>query len=252
MPPPNPAIRAPNLLLALSEGRGMMELAASLAVRPLLMQAPRGDGHPVLVLPGFMASDASTAPLRRYLADLGHDVRPWGQGRNLGRFYHMRHVLHDLLDGIYRETGRKVSLVGWSLGGVFARYLALVQPDAVRRVVTLGSPFAGNIDATNATRLYKLLSKEGDPDPADIAALAGDLPVPNTSLYTKLDGVVNWRTCIARPADNAENVHVLMASHVGIGVNPAALWAVADRLAQPEGQFTPFARSGPFAAAYAG
>lgn len=244
-------MRPPSLLLTLTEGRGLLELAAAAATRPLMMAAPKGDGHPVLVLPGFMASDTSTAPLRKYLGDLGHDARPWGNGRNLGRFYRMRDQLRRQLADLHAETGRKVSLVGWSLGGVFARYLALTNPDAVRGVVTLGSPFSGDINATSAKRLYEYMSKEGDPDPADISALAGDLPVPNSSIYTKLDGVVNWRTCIARPAANAENIEVHLASHVGIGVNPAALWATADRLAQPEGQFTPFRRGGPFGFAYA-
>jgi pimeloyl-ACP methyl ester carboxylesterase len=244
-------LRPPSLLLTLTEGRGLLELAAAAATRTLMMTAPKGDGHPVLVLPGFMASDTSTAPLRKYLGDLGHDARPWGNGRNLGRFYKMRDHLRQQLADLHAETGRKVSLVGWSLGGVFARYLALTNPDAVRSVITLGSPFSGDINATSAKRLYEYMSKEGDPDPADISALAGDLPVPNSSIYTRLDGVVNWRTCIARPAANAENIEVHLASHVGIGVNPAALWATADRLAQPEGQFTPFRRSGPFAFAFA-
>lgn len=247
-----PRLRPPSMLLTLSEGRGLMELAAAVATRPLMMTAPRGDGHPVLVLPGFMASDTSTAPIRKYLGDLGHDARPWGNGRNLGRFYKMRDVMRQQLIGLHAETGRKVSLVGWSLGGVFARYLALTVPDSVRCVITLGSPFSGDINATNARRLYDFMSREGDPDPNDLTMLAGDLPVPNSSIYTKLDGVVNWRTCIARPAPNAENIEVHLASHLGIGVNPAALWAVADRLAQKEGEFSPFRRGGPFAYAYAG
>jgi pimeloyl-ACP methyl ester carboxylesterase len=244
-------MRPPRLLLTLAEGRGLMEFAAGMAMRPMMMMAPRGDGHPVLVLPGFMASDRSTGFLRKYLADLGHDARAWGNGRNLGRFYQMRDVLSRQLLDLQGETGRKVSLVGWSLGGVFARYLALTHPDAVRSVVTLGSPFAGDINATNAKRLYEYMSGEGEPDPNDISRLAGDLPVANSSIYTKLDGVVNWRTCIPKPAANSEAIEVHLASHLGIGGNPAALWAVADRLAQPEGQFTPFSRKGPFAFAYA-
>lgn len=244
-------MRAPSLLLTLSEGRGLAEFAAGLAMRPLMLTAPRGDGHPVLVLPGFMASDRSTGFLRKYLTDMGHDVRPWGLGRNLGRFYRMRDVLSRQLLDLHAETGRTVSLVGWSLGGVFSRYLALTHPEIVRGVVTLGSPFSGDINATNAKRLYEYMSGEGEPDPNDLTRLAGDLPVRNSSIYTKLDGVVNWRTCIARPAANAENIEVHLASHLGIGGNPAALWAVADRLALAEGQFTPFSRKGPFGFAYA-
>ena len=243
-------LRPPSLALTLTEGRAWAELAASIAVRPLLMCAPKGDGHTVLTLPGFLASDRSTVPLRKYLTDLGYDARPWDQGQNLGRFYKMCDVLSRKLETLHRESGRKVSLVGWSLGGVFARYLALTQPHAVRSVITLGSPFAADIQATNARKLYEAMSREGPPNPDDLAALAGDLPVPNSSIYTKLDGIVNWRTCISKPAPNAEVIEVLLASHVGIGVNPAALWAVADRLAQPEGTFKPFARKGPFALAY--
>ena len=243
-------LRPPSLLLALTEGRALAELAASLAALPCLMSAPRGDGHPVLVLPGFLASDRSTAPMRRYLKDLGYQAHGWGQGQNLGRFYKMREILARHLRDLHQQSGRKVSVVGWSMGGVFARYLALTQPDAVRGVVTLGSPFAVDIHASNASKLYDALSNEGPARPEDLSALAGDLPVPNTSIYTKLDGIVNWRTTIPRSAPNAEAIEVRLASHVGLGVNPAALWALADRLAQPEGAFKPFARKGPFALAY--
>ena len=142
--------------------------------------------------------------------------------------------------------------VGWSLGGVYARDLALQAPDMVRSVITLGSPFANDIRATNATRLYELVSGEGVDDvPGLREAIAGDLPVPATSIYSRTDGIVNWRTSLLRPSATAENIEVHFASHLGIGVNPAALWAVADRLAQPEGEFRHFDRSGPFAIAYA-
>jgi len=148
-------------------------------------------------------------------------------------------------------TGRKVSLIGWSLGGIYARDLALQMPEMVRAVITLGSPFANDVRATNATRLYEALSGEGINDNPEIRqAIAGDLPVPATSIYSKTDGIVNWHTSLLRPSATAENIEVLLASHIGLGVNPAALWAVADRLAQDEGEFKQFDRSGPFAIAY--
>ena len=122
----------------------------------------------------------------------------------------------------------------------------------IRYVVTLGSPFANDVRATNATRLYEALSGERIEEVAELReAIAGDLPVPATSIFSRTDGVVNWRTCLLRPSERAENIEVLFASHIGLGVNPAALWAVADRLAQPEGEFRPFDRAGPFAIAYA-
>jgi pimeloyl-ACP methyl ester carboxylesterase len=245
-------LRPPALSLLLAEVRGIFEFNASLMLSPLLMSAPRGDGHPVLTLPGFLASDLSMAPMRRYLKELGYDAHAWNNGRNIGGVLRMRSALRDRLAAVHTATGRKVSIIGWSLGGVYARDLALQAPDMVRSVVTLGSPFANDIRATNATRLYEALSGEAVEDNAELrTAIAGDLPVPATSIYSRTDGVVNWRTCILRPSDTAENIEVYLASHIGLGVNAAALWAVADRLAQSEGQFRQFDRSGPFAIAYA-
>ncbi|MDP3074415.1 alpha/beta fold hydrolase, partial [Bradyrhizobium sp.] len=183
---------------------------------------------------------------------LGYNSHAWEMGRNTGGVSRMRLALRDRLAVIHAAAGRKVSLVGWSLGGVYARDLALQAPDMVRCVVTLGSPFANDVRATNATRLYELLSGErADDNPELRAAIAGDLPVPATSIYSRTDGIVNWRTCLLRPSDTSENIEVHLASHVGLGVNPAALWAVADRLAQAVGEFRQFDRSGPFAIAYA-
>ena len=251
-PQPSGRLHAPGLGLLLAEVRGIFELNASLLLSPLLMRAPRGDGHPVLTLPGFLASDLSMAPMRRYLKELGYDAQAWRMGRNIGGVSRLRGALKDRLAEIYTTTGRKVSIVGWSLGGVYARDLALQAPEMVRYVVTLGSPFANDVRATNATRLYEALSGEPIEDNSELRkAIAGDLPVPTTSIYSRADGIVNWRTCLVRPSVTAENIEVYLASHVGFGVNPAALWAVADRLAQPEGQFRQFDRSGPFAIAYA-
>lgn len=236
----------------LAEARGLFELNASLVLSPLLMRAPRGDGHPVLALPGFLASDLSMVPIRRYLRELGYDAHAWRMGRNLGGLARIRDALRARLAEIHQETGRKVSLIGWSLGGVYARDLALQAPDMVRYVVTLGSPFANDVRATNATRLYEALSGERVDDYVELRdAIAGELPVPCSSIYSRSDGIVNWRTCLLHPSERAENIEVLFASHIGLGVNPAALWAVADRLAQPEGEFWPFDRAGPFAIAYA-
>ena len=245
-------LRPPSLGLMLAEVRGIFEFNSSLLLSPLLMRAPGGDGHPVLTLPGFLASDLSMAPMRRYLKELGYDTYGWQMGRNTGGVTRMRAALRDRLAEIHAATGRKVSLVGWSLGGIYARDLALRAPDMVRYVVSLGSPFSGDVRATNATRLYEAMSGETVGEDSELRkAIAGDLPMPTTSIYSRTDGIVNWRTCLLRPSDTAENIEVHLASHVGLGVNAAALWAVADRLAQAEGQFGQFLRSGPFAIAYA-
>jgi pimeloyl-ACP methyl ester carboxylesterase len=250
--PASGRLRPPGLGLLLAEARGVFEFNASLMLAPLLMRAPRGDGHPVLTLPGFLASDLSMAPMRRYLKELGYDSYAWKMGRNIGGVARMRASLRDRLTEIYNATGRKVSLVGWSLGGVYARDLVLQAPHMVRSVITLGSPFANDVTATNATRLYEALSGESAEANSELRdAIAGDLPVAATSIYSRADGIVNWRTCLLRPSATAENIEVHLASHVGLGVNAAALWAVADRLAQAEGEFRQFDRSGPFAIAYA-
>jgi pimeloyl-ACP methyl ester carboxylesterase len=248
----NESLGPPSRLLLLSEGRAWQEFAASLALAPLLRLAARGDGHAVLALPGFLAGDMSTLLMRRYLRSLGYRAEGWELGRNIGGFYRMREALKARLARLRNETGAKVSLVGWSLGGVFARDLALTMPEAVRSVITLGSPFARDLQASNARRLYEQVTgeKTGDARAEDLVALGGDLPVPATSIYTKLDGVVNWRCSIVREGPQAENIEILLASHIGLGGNPAALWAIADRLAQKEGEFRPFARSGPFALGY--
>jgi pimeloyl-ACP methyl ester carboxylesterase len=249
--PPTGRLRPPGLGLLLAEARGIFEFNTSLLLSPLLMRAPQGDGHPVLTLPGFLASDLSMAPMRRYLKELGYDTHAWRMGRNTGGVARMKSALFDRLREIHAGAGRKVSIVGWSLGGIYARHLALQAPDMVRSVVTLASPFANDVRATNATRLYEALSGEAVEQNSELQlTIAGDLPVPTTSIYSRSDGVVNWRTCILRPSDTAENIEVRLASHVGLGVNAAALWALADRLAQAEGQFMRFDPSGPFAIAY--
>ena len=245
-------LRPPGLFLMLAEARAIFELNSSLLLSPLLLRAPKGDGHPVLALPGFLASDLSMAPMRRYLKELGYDAHAWNMGRNLGGVGSKRAALRELLQQIHETAGRKVSIVGWSLGGIYARDLALQMPQLVRSVITLGSPFTRDVTATNATRLYEAVSGEGAHDNPEIrTAIAGDLPVPTTSIYSRTDGIVNWQTCRLNPSGTAENIEVYLASHSGLGVNPAALWAVADRLAQAEGEFRQFDRSGPFAIAYA-
>jgi len=246
-------LRAPSTLLLLAEGRALLEIGFGLAVSPALRFAPKGDGHTVLVLPGFMASDRSTKHLRETLAKIGHATTGWDMGRNLGGVARMRKALQAKLATLHAESGRAVSLVGWSLGGVLARDLALSMPNHVRQVITLGSPFNGDIGANNVKRLYETVSREEIPvrtSPESLARLAGDLGVPATAIYSRTDGIVNWRTCLLTPNHHADNIELIGASHMAMGFHPAAIWAVADRLAQPEGHRQKFRRRGPFAGAF--
>src|SRR3954469_18320110 len=113
-PAEQPRLRPPGLFWILAEARSLFELNSSLLLSPLLMSAPRGDGHPVLLLPGFLASDLSMAPMRRYLRELGYDSHAWQMGRNLGGIARLRAALGERLAEIHASTGRKVSIVGWS------------------------------------------------------------------------------------------------------------------------------------------
>jgi len=241
--------RPPSALLALTElPRALAELGALPAAAPLLATAPRGDGHPVLVLPGFVTSDLSTAILRRYLRRLGYEAHRWELGRNLGP----RSIgaegerLAARISAIHASSGRKVSLVGWSLGGVMARIMARRMPDAVRQVISLGSPFAGSPRATNAWRLYELLTGQSIDDAhtsGQLAEGATPPPVPSTAIWSREDGIVAWRNCIEPQAAISDNIEV-HGSHCGLSINPAVLYAVADRLALPEGEWRPFRRNG--------
>ena len=246
------SIKPPSKLLLLAEVRAFGEFALGLASLPTLAFAPKGDGHTVLVLPGFLTSDASTDFLRTYLRALGLNAVGWELGRNLGGLYRMREQLRKKVAELRRESGQRVSVVGWSLGGVYARDLALGLPDMIRGIITMGSPFSGDLRANNVGRLYDRVSGETVDDAAmeDVMALAGEMPVPATSIYSRTDGVVSWQTSVMQPSPRSENIEVIGASHMGLGFNPAVLWAVADRLAQADGVFRPFGRKGPYALAY--
>lgn len=227
------------------EFRAPWELGTSLLAWPLLQRAPRGDGHPVIVFPGLSASDGSTAPLRNYLSSRNYQVTGWNQGYNFGPRAGVLEAASHQIQETWRAAGqRKVSLIGWSLGGVYARELAKLHPELVRCVITLGTPFSGAAESTNAWRLFRLTSGRDIHSETQRFDLPTAPPVPTTSLYSRTDGVVAWQGSLQAPSSanpHTENIEVI-ASHLGIGMNPSAMWAVADRLAQPEGAWKPFER----------
>ncbi|MDD1533650.1 MULTISPECIES: esterase/lipase family protein [unclassified Bradyrhizobium] len=238
-------LRPPSRTLMFLEGRAIHEFGAFLGALPLLSLAPRGDGHPVLVLPGLVASDASTRALRSFLTSKGYAVSGWRQGRNYGLRDGVQNAMVDLVEELSETHGRKISLVGWSLGGLYARQLAKMMPDRVRQVITLGSPFAGNPRSTNAWRVYEWASgrKADEVDPRFGGELAVPPPVPTTAIFSRTDGVCAWQGCMEKTGTQTESIEV-ESSHCGMGHHPAVVYAVADRLAQKEGQWRPFDRSG--------
>jgi pimeloyl-ACP methyl ester carboxylesterase len=207
-----------------------------------LRRAPKGDGHGVLVLPGLLADDLSTGTLRAFLGGLGYAVRGWGLGRNLGPTDAVIAGMPRLLRSLAATTDQPVSVIGWSLGGVYARELARDHPDLVRQVITLGSPF-GLVDdrqsrADGAFRRRARLHV----DPARLPTreqLRQPVPVPSTAIYSRSDGIVDWHACVDPTDATHQNVEV-RCGHLGFGVDAGTLWTIADRLAQPPGACTPF------------
>lgn len=233
-------IRPPSALLFAVESRGILNIGSLLAAAPFLAAAARGPAQPVIVLPGMGGGDGSTLAIRRYLKLLGHQAHGWNRGRNV------RPAGADLpgvaaqIRALRKETGKLVSLVGWSRGGIIAREATRLAPEAVRMVITLGSPFAAPA-ATNVLSSWRLITGESFMAHTDeeLRRLALPLPVPSTSIYSRTDGVCAWQACQEIEGPQRENVEV-RGSHIGLGFSPAAFWVMADRLAQPPGTWKPF------------
>jgi pimeloyl-ACP methyl ester carboxylesterase len=233
-------IQAPGPWLLMLEARAPWELAALLAVSPWLSRLPTGDGHPVIVFPGLGAADGSTLAVRQFLQGQGYTPYGWGQGFNLGPRPGVLERCRELIDEVHQRHREKASLIGWSLGGIYAREIAKEVPDRVRCVVTLGTPFTGHPRATNAWRFYEMVSGIRSHDDRLLAEVRRPPPVPTTSIYSRTDGIVAW-PCSINPPEHAhtENIEV-HASHIGMGMNPLALYAIADRLRQNPAQWQRF------------
>lgn len=236
----------PGLRRLALEQRIPFEFGAFAAASPLLRTLGRGDRHPVLVLPGFSGSDQSTVPLRGILRSQGYWVQGWGLGTNIGPTPEIVTGMVERLQLIHDRKSAKVSLIGWSLGGIYARMMARMFPDMVRQVITLGSPYRlRDASSTTVGRLYRRYSDRHVVVPGEgIAELPREealepLLVPATSIYTRTDGIVHWSHCIDAEGPLRENIEV-NSSHIGLGVNPAAIGAISDRLARPEGDWKPF------------
>ncbi|HST80619.1 MAG TPA: hypothetical protein VLL08_02635 [Kineosporiaceae bacterium] len=232
----------PALCLYLSEpGRALAELGLYSAARPFALALPFGDGHPVLVLPGLLGDDVSTQALRSVLRRRGYAVHGWQLGRNVGPTAECLEGMRARLTHLRWRYDRPVSLIGWSLGGIYARLLAREAPASVRQVITLASPFG--MARRSQSRAHAAFERYSHLHvlPAELPVERGKaaLRVPATAIYSRLDGIVDWRACIERSGPRSENIAVT-ASHTGIGHHPATIYAVADRLAQPEGTWSPF------------
>lgn len=248
----------PPRLYTLLEWRALLEFWTLPACWPLLQATPRGDGHPVLLLPGFAAGDATLRPLAMFLRSRDYAVETWGFGQNRGFNRLFAAALDQKLRYMHHRAGRKVSIVGWSLGGVFAFDLARRMPEYVRGVYALGSPMRldpARVEAPLAVKtLYRWLAHPLGPVAhvamARMKRLETPPSVPSACIYSATDGVIppHAATLDGRRCKH-ENLPV-PGSHLGLGINPVVLWLLADRLAQPEGRWKAFRPRGKLAAVY--
>lgn len=248
---PKPPNGGPRLFdTGLEVPRAIMEAACLPYLLPWLSLAPRGDGHPVLLLPGFMGADGSLGVLKRYLVHRGYAVQTWGLGRNVGFQQNLAEGIERKLRDMHATHGRKVSLVGWSLGGLYSFYTAARAAECVRSIVTLGSPVTLSEQGSQAARsvlaLYRMVTHPEGPDthlarPDVRRALLEPPPdIPISCLYSHSDGVVPVQEARIDPRSNVHENILVPGSHLGMGFNAWALWIIADRLSQPEHQWTPF------------
>ncbi len=225
-------MKPPNLLLALSDApRALADALFLKIVTPLLRQLPpTQQRQSVMVIPGFLGDDRSSQPLIGFLRHLGHNAVGWGQGRNLGVQSFDEDRFRESIKPLVTAGNGKVTLVGHSLGGIYAREIARSEPDRIAQVITLGSPFGrGRQNASHANRLYQRLNPQFN------GGSRGDLlavppPVPTTAIYTKADGIVNWRTSLQAGSNHhVHNIEVL-GSHIGLNVNAAVWYWIAKKL----------------------
>jgi hypothetical protein len=231
---PDCRVIAPGLLHLTEPVRAVAQMGPLTFSALLLATQPRGDGHPVLVLPGLVASDSSTVTWRGVLRRLGCRTYGWRLGRNIGPAARAVHGMRARLGQLTNRFGQLVSLIGWNLDGIYARQHAERTVHALRQVIARGTPIRqARTEQSHADRLFRDHC-HWHTETWDVALehAEGPLSGPTTSTYSPLDGIVAWRPCLNVRGPQAENIAVT-ASHRGFGHHPAVIWAATDRLAQP-------------------
>ncbi len=228
-------LKPPDPMLTMLEGRALAEAGQLLVALPLLrMHARRGNGEPVLVLPGFMMTDGTTALLRHYLEAIGYDVYPWELGRNRRPMMEILPLLLQKLTDLNESTGQPIRLVGWSRGGILSREMARDRPDLVERVITLGSPIKGG---TGASSIGSWVRRETGLSASQMSSLMRErnrspIKVPVRAIYSRSDGVVSWKACIDDQTEDVQHIEV-GGSHSGMGSSVDVYRILPDLLADP-------------------
>lgn len=227
-------IQKPQLSLLITEGfRSLKERLESVKFRRTYQPQVLGDGHPVVVIPGFLAGELSTQPLREFITKIGYTAYDWNMGRNYARIENLPKLLKQL-NKIYKKHQLKLTLIGWSLGGIYARELAKRNPQIIRHVITMGSPFKNVRNSNNVSWIYEIMHTQETKEAHNL--LLEDIPtppaLPTTCIYSKADGIVPWELCIEDTKSNLyENIEV-DSPHLGMGFDKEVLELVANLLAK--------------------
>ncbi len=231
------------MLSSIDGTRAMAEAYTLLATPSWFSLLPRGDEHPVMILPGFAGSDRYNVPLRLFLKRLGYHAVGWKQGVNLGHSTLDPLHLGQRVAKLHEHEGRKITLIGHSLGGVFAREAARRHPERIRQVISLGSPIgAERRGASMLDDVYHVLNR--NPNQTDESQWHHAPPVPTTAVYSRSDGILDWRVCLqSNGHEQSENVEVI-GSHNGLTLNPMVWALLANRLANPLDDWRPFRSRG--------
>ena len=232
----NETLRAPSPAYVMREARGLIELPRLLLRFPSLARQPRGNGEPVLILPGYGAGDGSTMILKGYLRLLSYRARGWGLGRNSGTVVDSLPRLLRRLGNLSRRSKQKVTIIGWSFGGYLARELARERPDLVRLVITLGTPVIGGPKYTVAAASYRKRGIDIDVIAAEVEQRnrMANLEVPVVAIYSRRDAMVAWQACIDSLTPNIEHIEV-QATHIGFGFSADVYKLIAQRLTHHAG-----------------
>lgn len=188
-----------------------------------------GKERPVLVIPGLLSTDVATSILRKYLNKIGFNALAWELGRNLGRFETLE-ILIEKVKKIEKEYQNKVILIGWSMGGIFAREIAKQIPESIDQVLTMGSPFADVYAPNYARWVFELLNKGTTPNEEIINQLPCPAPIKTTALFSKTDGIVPWAACMEMKEDSLHKNVEIYSCHIGMGMNPDVLITVKESL----------------------
>ena len=181
-----------------------------------------GRKRPVLVIPGFLTNDLFTLVLRRFLIKAGYSVYGWEMGINVGNMERFSELNQRVLQ-LSQRHGQPVTLIGWSLGGIYAREIAKQHPQVLRQLITLGSPFADPNAPNFAVWVFNLFSDMNKLDAGWLAQLPVPAPVPTTAFYTRSDGIVSWQACREIQEDALHHNVEVRGSHWGLPANRQVL-----------------------------